>query len=209
MSPASQKHSKIRSHFRKVDSVIYAMMHDLDFDVWIKPRSKKRVQHGHFSALCREIVGQQLSGKVADVIFARFSGLFPNSVIAPTAVLALSGQSLRNVGMSWAKVNYIKALAQEVANQEIDLTTLHRLDDESIIDTLTKVKGIGRWTAEMFLIFTLNREDVFSYGDLGLRRGIEKLYHLKPSSKQITKIVTPWSPYKSYGAITLWHSLDR
>src|SRR4030042_5897133 len=110
--------------------------------------------------------------------------------------------------MSWAKAGYIKNIARAFLDNK-KMTKLNELEDEEVIDELVKIKGIGRWTAEMFLIFTLGREDVFSPGDLGLRRGLEKLYNLKnPSRETVESIVNPWSPFRSYGSIGLWSSLE-
>lgn len=202
-------YKKILAHFKKTDHILYAVMRDIDFDKWLEPRTEKRLSRGYFYALCREIIGQQLSGKVADVIIARFRALFSRSRITPQAILRLKDEALRGCGMSWSKVSFIKDLAHKAAGKEIKLAALSKLKDEEVIAALIKVKGIGPWTAEMFLIFTLGRENIFSYGDLGLHKGIEKLYKIKnPSQKQKAKIVEKWSPYKSYGSIALWHSLD-
>jgi len=201
---------KILAHFKKADPIIYAVMKDIDFNKWLAPRIKKRTARGYFYALCREIIGQQLSGRVADIIIARFRDLFPGSRITPQAVLRLKDEKLRGVGMSWSKVSFIKDLASKVENKEIQLTALSGLDDEEVVRELTEIKGIGPWTAEMFLIFTLGRENIFSYGDLGLRKALCRLYNKKnPSLKQKARIVDRWSPYKSYGSIALWHSLDE
>ena len=184
-------------------------MGDLDFNEWIKPQKKKKGSLEYFRALCRNIIGQQLAGKAADAITNRFKKLFTPRQINPKKILSLSDQTLRDVGMSWAKVKYLKDLSQKTLNKEVNFDLIGSFSDEKVIEKLTKVKGIGPWTAEMFLMFTLGREDVFSFGDLGLRRGLEKLYKIQnPTVKQIEKIVNPWSPYKSYGSITLWHSLE-
>lgn len=184
-------------------------MSGLDFNEWIKPQSKTKGSLEHFRALCRNIIGQQLAGKAADAITKRFKNLFDPLQVEPKKILALNDQTLRDVGMSWAKVKYLKDLSQKTLNQEVNFDLIGSFSDEQVIAELTKVKGIGPWTAEMFLMFTLGRENVFSFGDLGLRRGLEKLYKLKnPTLKQIEKIVNPWSPYKSYGSIALWHSLE-
>ena len=205
-----KNHLVVKRHFQKVDPVIYAVMKDLDFNAWLKPRAKKRTARGYFAALCREIIGQQLSGKVVDVILTRFKALFKSKIIMPQDVLKLSDQTLRDVGMSWAKVKYVKDLAQKTLGKAVAFNKLHTFEDEAVVLELIKVKGIGRWTAEMFLIFTLGREDIFSFGDLGLKKGIQKLYRLrKVKEKKINKIISPWTPYKSYGSITLWHSLEN
>lgn len=200
-------YSKIKRHFKKVDPVIYRVMADLDFNQWLAPRRRKRGDY--FMSLCREIIGQQLSGKVADVILHRFKSAFTKKTPTPRKVLKVSDQKLRDIGMSWAKVSYVKDLAQKTLKKEVGLHVLDRLDDQEVMVELTKIKGIGPWTAEMFLIFTLRRENVFSHGDLGLRKGIQKLYRLEnPTQEKIEKIIGPWSPYKSYGSIALWHSLE-
>jgi len=112
--------------------------------------------------------------------------------------------------LSWSKVSYIKDLAQKTKDRQVSFKNLHQLDNQVVINTLTQIKGIGPWTAEMFLMFTLGREDIFSYGDLGLKKGLQKLYKLKTvtpkKAHQITKI---WSPYKSYGSLALWHYQDN
>jgi DNA-3-methyladenine glycosylase II len=135
----------------------------------------------------------------------------PTKKFTPRHVLKLKDQALRDVGLSWAKASYIKNLAEKVNNQEVRLEKLSKLDDEAVIAELVKVKGIGPWTAEMFLMFSLGREDVFSHGDLGLRNGLVKLYQLRkpPTIERANRIVNRWSPYKSYGSLALWHSLDN
>ena len=111
--------------------------------------------------------------------------------------------------MSWSKVSYAKDLAQKVLDGEVHLTKLDDMANEEVVRELTTIKGIGEWTVEMFLMFTLNREDIFSFGDLGLKKGIMKVYEIEnPTKEQIEEIVTPWSPYKTYGSIALWESLE-
>jgi DNA-3-methyladenine glycosylase II len=148
-------------------------------------------------------------GKAADTIEARVRDLLPKHTITPEHILSVDDQSYRDAGMSWAKISYMKDLADKVQKEVVVLEELPKLDDERVIETLVQVKGIGRWTAEMFLMFSLGREDIFSHGDLGLRRGLEKLYGLDdPSRDDVEAIVTKWSPYKSYGSVALWHSLE-
>ena len=195
----------VKSHFDKADPKIAKVLDSVDLAVWFEDRDSD----DHFFNLAREIIYQQLAGAAASAIFARFEKLIGGSV-KPDVVSAIPDQSLRDVGLSWAKVRYIKDLAAKVLSREVVLTNLEELDDESVVAELTKVKGIGCWTAEMFLLFTLHRENVFSYGDLGLRKGFGKLYGKdKPTDTQIKRIVDRWSPYKSYGSIALWHTLDN
>ena len=153
---------------------------------------------------------QQLASGAARAIFGRFEKLFEQEEVTPEIVLSFFDQEIRDTGASWAKVKYIKDLAKCVATKTIDLKKLHELSDKEVIQELIKVKGIGPWTAEMFLMFSLGREDVFSYGDLGLRHAMQKLYAFKkePTIEQMEKITSTWSPYRTYGALLLWRSLD-
>jgi DNA-3-methyladenine glycosylase II len=154
-------------------------------------------------------VGQQLSGKAADTIFNRFKALFPNGLL-PETILKEADEKLRGVGLSNAKTKYIKDLAQRVLNQDLHLHSLVEMKDEEVIAELVKVKGIGNWTAEMFLIFTLQRPDVYSLGDLGLTKAVMKLYGYKekPTADQLLKHSKIWSPYRSIASRALWKYLD-
>lgn len=191
---------KIKKHFKKVDPVIYQVMKEMNLGQWWD-----RPKPFYFTALCEDIIGQQLSGKAADSIFARFINLFPKKIITPERLLKLTDQQIREVGTSWAKVRSLKDLALQVKTKKIKLETLDQLDDEAAMAELIKVKGVGPWTAEMFLIFTLKRPDVFSFGDLGLNKAIRNLY----GKRKIEMVVKRWTPYKSFGALALWHSLDN
>ena len=192
--------NKIKLHFKKVDPVIYEVMKPVDFGQWWD-----RPKADYFAALCEDIIGQQLSGKVADVIFGRFEKLFYKKQITPVRLLRLSDQQIRDIGTSWAKAKYLKDLADQVNRRTVLLEQLDGLTDEAVITELTKIKGVGPWTAEMFLIFTLKRPDVFSFGDLGLNKAIKKLY----GKRKIKLIVKRWRPYRSFGSLALWHSLDN
>lgn len=190
-------------YFKKVDPKIYRLA--LKFE--LAPIKKSQ---NHFERLCREIVGQQLSGKVARVIFARFVDLFPNGKIDREIILKFSDKKIRACGMSNSKVAFIKDLAAKVKSGEVDLERIDDLTDEEVVEHLIMVHGIGPWTAEMFLIFSLGRPDVFSSGDLGLTRAVEKLYGLKnPSKERLEKISLKWSPYRSLASRLLWKSLDN
>lgn len=193
-------------HFEKVDPILFGAYQDIGGIEGIAPRPKSEF----FVSLCSAIVSQQLSGRVANVIFGRFEGLFPQKKITPEKVLKLSHETLRKAGMSNGKASYIRDLAQKVHASEVRLELLRDLENEHVILELTKIKGIGRWTAEMFLMFTLGREDVFSHGDLGLRKAIERLYNLQnPTKEQIEAIAIKWSPYRTYASRILWGSLDN
>lgn len=199
----------VKNHFKKSDPIIHAAMEKLDFDEWIKPHNNHTGLY-YFQRLCREIIGQQLSGKAASTINSRFEALFNGKEITPDNLLRFPDQTLRDAGMSWAKVSYVKNIATAYSLNSVAFDKFNMLTDEEIIKELTSIKGVGPWTAEMFLMFTLGREDVFSHGDLGLRKGFSKVYGIeKPTKIQIEEVVTKWSPYKSYGSFTLWHTLDN
>ena len=196
---------KILLHFQKVDPVMYTAMREIGPLEEIKPREPRE----YFSSLCSEIISQQLSSKAAVPIHQRFLSLFPRKKVSTKHLLSIPDEKVRGVGTSWAKVSFLKDLAEKTINKEVPFSKLPNLDDEAVIEELIKVKGIGRWTAEMFLIFSLGRPDVFSHGDLGLRRAIEKLYKLTdPNQEKIEKITGKWSPYRSWGSRTLWKFID-
>lgn len=198
--------SQVLRHFHTVDPKIEKELRRVD-KKWLPQPKDPSI---YFEHLCGEIIGQQLSGRVADVIEARFRKLFHTGVDAKQ-ILDFSEQELRDVGMSWAKVKSVKDLAQKTVQQRIEWRAFPELEDEKVITELTQVKGIGRWTAEMFLIFALGRENVFSFGDLGLKKGLIKLYALPNivSKETIAEIITPWQPYRSYGCLALWRALEK
>ncbi len=200
------KISQIKTHFKSVDPILYAELNRMD----LTPLTPRINPKSFFRHLCHEIIGQQLASQAADAIVARFLSAFPGGLVTPARVMALSESDLRYLGMSWAKARYVRDLAQKVAGHEVVLTKLPGLTDAEVITDLVKVKGIGPWTAEMFLIFTLGREDIFSFGDLGLTPGFQQLYHL-PDSEVLPKLkrLSPlWSPYRSYASLALWHAKD-
>jgi DNA-3-methyladenine glycosylase II len=191
-------------HFKKVDKVLYLVAQNS------KP-IRLQTSNDLFDSICREIIGQQLSGKVADTIYKRFIELFPHQKPTPTAISLLSADQLRNVGMSWAKVRSLLDLTDKITTYKLNINSLENLDNESIVLELTKIKGIGPWTAEMFLMFALAREDVFSPGDVGLKNAITKLYKLKekPDENKLLAISRKWIPYRTYASIILWNFLDN
>ncbi|MBI4065212.1 DNA-3-methyladenine glycosylase 2 family protein [Candidatus Gottesmanbacteria bacterium] len=197
-------HKRVIEHFRLNDSILFAFIDKLEPMKLIK-------YDDYFVCLCREIIGQQLAGKAADAIYRRFLKLFPKGSVTPKRTLKISDDKIRKIGLSWAKVTYIKDLAKKVFDGALNLRRLPSLSDDEVIKELVKVKGIGPWTAEMFLMFTLGREDIFSYGDLGLRKAIQKLYGFKkePTMRQMEKIVNTWKPYRTYAARLLWKSLEK
>jgi DNA-3-methyladenine glycosylase II len=161
--------------------------------------------------LVDSIISQQLSVKAAATILGRFLNLFETKPHpTPDEVLLQTDESLRSVGISFSKIKYIKGLSLAVTNNELDLATLPQLSDEEVISELIKIKGIGKWTAEMILIFSLNRPDIFSVGDLGLRTTVSKLYNIdRDNLKDIERISQTWSPYRSIASRYLWKSLNN
>jgi len=203
-----KKLQQIKSHFKKVDKKIYAVMKDLDFGKWKKII---REEEDYFINLTRSIIGQQLSGKAAATIISRFEKLFPKNKISAKHLIKLTDKKLRGVGMSYSKASFIKDLAKKTLNGEVSFKNINKLNDEDVAKHLVQVKGIGPWTAEMFLMFSLARPNIFSHKDLGLNRAIQKLYGFKkpPTVKQVEKIITKWEPYKTYASFALWESLDN
>ncbi len=176
------------------------------------PIKHRRPRRDHFESLVIAIANQQLSGKAADTILKRFLALFPGKKFpSPEDVLKMPTAKMRKVGFSKMKVSFLKDLAKHVANGSLDFKKMKRMTDEEVIEDLVRVKGIGRWSAEMFLMFSLNRPDIFSHGDLGLRNGMAALYKFKkpPTPKQAEKIASAWSPYRTLASRYLWASLDN
>ena len=164
-----------------------------------------------YEALARAIVGQQLSTKAAASIWAKLQGQFGDRTPAPEELVAADHDELRKAGLSNSKVKYLKELAGRVESGELELDRLPELADEDVIAELIEVKGIGRWTAEMFLIFHLGRPDVVSAGDLGIRRAIQIAYELEdlPGPTDLERIAEPWRPHRTLACLYLWRSLDN
>ncbi|MBI2028023.1 MAG: DNA-3-methyladenine glycosylase 2 family protein [Candidatus Levybacteria bacterium] len=195
---------KIKNHFKKVDIILYASIKDLY-------PLEKASSKDYFKKLCGEIINQQLSDKASATIYERFQKLYPDRRITPEYTTKLTHEEIRAAGTSNAKARFIKSLAQKVVNKELEFEKLDNMTDEEAIRELTKIKGIGPWTAEMFIMFSLARQDVFSHGDLGLRKAIKKLYGFRkePTRKQIEKISKKWSPYRTYACAILWQVNDK
>ncbi|MCX8008857.1 MAG: DNA-3-methyladenine glycosylase [Patescibacteria group bacterium] len=193
---------EILLHFQRKDPILFRV-----FSL-VPPFRVSKSDNLYFSLLSC-IVAQQLSIKAADAIIARFCNLFSNQP-TPETTLAISKEQLRHIGMSWKKIEYIQSIARSILNKELDMTTFDMMTDNMVIQKLTQIKGIGRWTAEMFLMSGLGREDVFSYQDLGLQKGIQKIYHLssRPTKKEMESISLRWRPYRTYAAYTIWRSLS-
>ncbi len=202
---SSAAHRKKIAHLKKRDPILKVIIER----VALREIAATR---GPFEALVEAIVSQQLSVKAADTIFDRFAALTPGRKFpTPREIINMSPAKMRKCGLSGMKVEFIKDLAKKTLDETLDFKTIDTLTDEEVIRHLTGVKGIGRWTAEMFLIFSLRRDDVFSYGDLGLRNALQRIYKMKrpPTPRQAERITAKWRPYRSLGSRYLWASIDK
>ena len=171
-----------------------------------------RQRKDHLTALLGSIVSQQLSTKAAATIFGRFVALFQDeSPLSAKAIVGLDDQTLRGVGLSGQKVRYVRDLCERIIDGRLQLDAIESLDDESVIERLTEVKGFGRWTAEMFLMFRLHRPDVLPVDDLGIVNAVQRLYNLRkrPDAKKLHKLGDAWRPYRSVASWYLWQSLKQ
>jgi len=190
-------------HFKKVDPILYDVAVRIELGEHRKPED-------YFIDLVESIISQQLSGKAADTIFGRFKKLFKNEQITAAKLLEIPDEEIRKAGISYSKIKYIREIAKEIVENKLDLNKLEKLSDEEVIEELIKLKGVGTWTAEMFLMFTLGRPDIFSTGDLGLQNAMIKLYKLtsKPSKDKLLEISAKWSPHRTIASRILWRSLE-
>ena len=163
-----------------------------------------------FPALVRTITAQQISTKAAATIHGRLVAHMPKGV-TPDALLALTDDQFRQAGLSRQKIGYLRDLALKVKSGDLPVASLHELDDAAVIDAIIKVKGLGRWSAEMFLMFRLRRPDVLPVGDLGIVTAIQRLYGLrkKPTAARMMKIGEVWRPYRTVACWYLWRSLEN
>jgi DNA-3-methyladenine glycosylase II len=175
-------------------------------------RDLKRERPGDpYGALLRSIVGQQLSTKAARTIYGRMLELFGGHAPTPKQLLAADPDAIRAAGLSRPKINYLRDLAQHVEAGELELDRLADLPDEEVIEQVTSVKGLGEWSAHMFLMFHLGRPDVLPVGDQGIRNAVRVAYGLRklPDPKRLEKIARPWRPYRTLACLYLWSSLDN
>lgn len=193
---------KALNHLRQCDPVLRGI---------IERVGAFRMEYGvpEFASVAEAIVYQQLNGKAALTIFNRFAEL-AGKPLTPEGILALNDEQLRSVGLSKQKSAYLKDLAAKTAGGLLDFSSIHELPDEEVIQHLTQVKGIGVWTAHMFLMFSLRRPDVLPTGDYGIQMAIKKHYRKRklPKPKDMEKIARAWSPYRSIACWYLWRSLD-
>lgn len=162
-----------------------------------------------YISLINFIIGQQLSEKAANTIFHRLCASIED--ITPEKIIKTNNTIFQNAGISRMKISFIKDLSIKIVNEEIDFKKLKKHDNETVIKKLTEIKGIGQWTAEMFLIFTLGRMDVISLNDVGLQRSIKWLYKLNdnPNKESMIKISNKWKPYRSIASLYLWELINR
>jgi DNA-3-methyladenine glycosylase II len=198
-------HRKAINHLKRVDPVMARLIKEVG-----PCRFGAITDHTHFYHLTRAIVYQQLSGKAAATIHGRFVALFSASPPPPDQVAAMHDTKLRAAGLSRAKASYIKDLARRVHAGELPLDRVETLSDEEIITALTRVKGIGKWSAQMFLMFRLGRPDVLPELDLGIQKAVQRAYGLRtmPKPKRVLRIGKPWSPYATVASWYLWRSID-
>ena len=180
----------------------------IDLATRLRRRKEERPADA-YGALLRAIVGQQLSTKAARTIYLRVLDLFGGTTPSPEQLLEASEESLRGCGLSGRKTEYVRDLARHVLSGELELDRLEQLEDEQVIEEIVAVRGLGRWTAEMFLLFHLQRPDVLSGGDLGIRKAIQVEYGLEemPTPTRVLEIGEPWRPHRSLASLYLWESL--
>jgi DNA-3-methyladenine glycosylase II len=196
-------------HLRASDEKLAAIIEARGpLDVEARTRGRPADAYG---ALLRAIVGQQLSVKAARSIYGRLMDLFDGKTPTPEQLLAADPEALRTAGLSRGKVAYLRSLAEHVLSGELEIDRLDELSDDEVVSELTAVKGLGRWTADMFLIFHLGRPDVLPVGDLGVRRAVERLYGLEtlPTAEELEALGERWRPFRSLASLYLWESLDN
>ena len=194
------------AHLKKVDPKLAAVIEKVG-----KCEYAPRRERSHFEAVLSSIVYQQLSGKAAATIYGRFAGLFDGGVPLPKLVMDATDETLRGVGLSRQKIGYMRDLATKVLSGALPIDTLDDLSDQEVLDALVQVKGVGRWTAQMFLMFRLGRSDILPDLDLGIQKAIQRAYRLRklPAPKRVLEIGAKWAPYRTIASWYLWRSLDN
>jgi DNA-3-methyladenine glycosylase II len=181
---------------------------EIDLETRLRRRSEERPADA-YGALLRAIVGQQLSTKAARTIYRRVCEIFGGTTPSPEQLLAADEEDLRGAGLSGRKVSYVRDLASHVLSGELELDRLGELSDERVVEEIVAVRGLGQWTAEMFLLFHLERSDVLSGGDLGIRKAVQAEYGLEemPPPQKVLEIGEAWRPHRSLASLYLWESL--
>jgi DNA-3-methyladenine glycosylase II len=190
------------------DPVIGGLIEDLG-ELSIEARRRRRPPVDAYGMLLRSVIGQQLSVKAAATIYGRVLELFGGSTPTPEQLLEVEPQALRDVGLSWRKVEYVRDLAEHVLSGELELDRLDQLSDEEVIAEITAIRGFGLWSAQMFLIFFCERPDVLPTGDLGIRKAAQRAYGLEqmPAPAELEALAEPWRPHRTLASIYLWESL--
>jgi DNA-3-methyladenine glycosylase II len=199
-------HRKAVSHLKKADP---AMARVIDL---VGPcRFEVRADGTHFDQLVRAIVYQQLSGKAAATIHGRVLALYAGRSPTPAELLATDDATLRGAGLSWAKIKYVKDLSAHALDGRLPVERLHELDDAAVMEALVQVKGVGRWSAHMFLMFRLGRPNIVPELDLGIRKGVQRAYGLRklPTPAKVLELGRRWEPYGTIAAWYLWRSLEH
>lgn len=207
----SARGTKARTALAAADPAMAALIErvgEIDLKTRLRRRSEERPADA-YGALLRAIIGQQLSTKAARTIYGRVCDLFDGTTPSPERLLEASEKDLRACGLSGRKVEYIRDLAAHVLSGELELDRLGELSDEEAIEEIVAVRGLGQWTAEMFLIFHLERPDVLSGGDLGIRKAIQIEYRLEemPTPQRVLEFGEAWRPHRSLASLYLWESL--
>jgi DNA-3-methyladenine glycosylase II len=196
-------------HLRAADPVLRQLIDEIGVDTLGDRRIGR--PRDHYGALVRTIVGQQLSTRAARAIYERLTQRFGGRAPTPEEIMAEDPDELRTtVGLSHAKVRYLRSLAEHVLNGSLDLGSLSRHPDEQVIAELTAISGIGLWSAHIFLMFQLQRPDVLPVGDLGIRKAFQTVYHLPalPEAPEMERIAEPWRPHRTTACLFLWRSLS-
>jgi DNA-3-methyladenine glycosylase II len=194
---------ELLAHFDRCDPVMASVIREVG-------PFQLQLNKNYFQVLCRAIIAQQISTKAAESIYNRFRGLLNGKLATPGRVATLSVESLRGIGFSRQKTAYVHDLAQKFLDKTIRPHKLPFMSNEEIIATLVSVHGIGRWTAEMFLIFSLSRLDVLPVGDLGLRSALKNIYNMRslPAAKRIRALGKKWRPFETVATWYAWRTLD-
>lgn len=200
-----QNLNKALSHLKK-DQVLFTLIDKFGI-------LNYQPNDNYFESLVESIIEQQLSGKAADTIYKRFLKLFPKQKFTPDLILAIEDLTLRNSGMSWAKARSLHDLSKKYLDGTLALNKLDKMSDEEVIEHLIQVKGVGRWTAEMKLMFALQRPDILPLDDVGIQNAFVQHYGLNRKHKSLQarmqKIALPWRPYRTVACWYLWKSLDN
>ncbi len=196
-------------HLSKNDAVLKKLIKKMGTEkVW--ENAKEWWEPDHYGSLVKSIIFQQISGSAGDSILNRFKFLYNGKLPSPKVFLKTKERAVRSAGISPQKYSYLKDLCERILDGRLELKKFEKMDDSRIIEELDEVRGIGRWTAEMYLIGTLHRTDVFPVDDLGIRKAAQKVYKMQklPDASKLLKLSEGWRPYRTIASIYLWNSMD-